>query len=609
MSTLSVDRSPLSIDAQTSLHEVITDLLQTNHSYALVVSAGQLVGVVTYAEVAIAANQGLEFDHTCVEQIAKPLPPLVSQPPHPLPPEIQTLLPVPAGTYWPLMDATRNLIGILTEQGFYSLEPQLPTPEILLQKQEERLRVALEGARMGTWDWDLINGVMFWSEGQEQLYGLPPGGFDGQFETFLSMIHPEDSNATLQALQTAIQRCQRYRVEFRIIRPDGTLRWLSSRGKVFAQGNQPMRLAGVTLDITEHKHAEAELHRQNHRERIIGEIAQRIHQSLDLDHILDQTVNAVQQFTGADRVIIVQCCPDISGKVIKEVCDPQYPAMMDWTIRDPWSVDEKYVTHYKSGRGLAVNNIHAQTLHPDQLDFLSFFHITAEVIVPLLQEETLWGLLVVHQCDRPRTWLTADVRLLQNLATQVGIAIQQAKLHNELKEANEQLKKIAFLDGLTQVPNRRRFEHYFQQEWRRLAREQNDLSLIMCDIDYFKKFNDVYGHLAGDSCLRQVARILSRVVKRPADLVARYGGEEFAVILPGTNCTGAEKIAEDMRSAVQNRRIPHQGSDVGGFVTLSLGVASCIPSAKTHPEELIRRADAALYEAKRAGRDLVVIAP
>ncbi|MBD0336505.1 MAG: diguanylate cyclase, partial [Cyanobacteria bacterium Co-bin13] len=177
-----------------------------------------------------------------------------------------------------------------------------------------------------------------------------------------------------------------------------------------------------------------------------------------------------------------------------------------------------------------------------------------------------------------------------------------------LRQANEQLKKIAFLDGLTQVANRRRFEQYLSQEWRRLAREQAPLSLIMCDIDYFKNFNDIYGHQAGDGCLRRVARALSRSIKRPADLVARYGGEEFAVILPGTDLAGAESVAEDMRIAVRSRRIPHAGSQIETFITLSLGVATCIPTPSGSPEMLIGRADEALYRAKHTGRDRIVLA-
>jgi diguanylate cyclase (GGDEF)-like protein len=299
----------------------------------------------------------------------------------------------------------------------------------------------------------------------------------------------------------------------------------------------------------------------------------------------------------------------MSGQVTQEACNAGYPTMMGWSLRDPWTVEEKFLAHYRRGRGLAVANIYDQGLAESQLLFLEYFQIQAEIVVPLLQEESLWGLLIAHQCDAPRQWRTADVRLLQSLAVQVGIAIHQAKLHQRLTLANQKLKRIAYLDGLTQVANRRRFEQHLESEWRRMARQQTFLAIILADIDYFKGFNDLYGHQAGDNCLRLVARTLSRAARRPGDLVARYGGEEFAVILPGADLQGAETIAEDLRRSIRDRRVAHQGSNIDRIVTMSLGVASCIPSSKGNPASLLKQADAALYAAKHGGRDQVRAAP
>ncbi|NJL46868.1 MAG: GGDEF domain-containing protein [Leptolyngbyaceae cyanobacterium SM2_5_2] len=170
------------------------------------------------------------------------------------------------------------------------------------------------------------------------------------------------------------------------------------------------------------------------------------------------------------------------------------------------------------------------------------------------------------------------------------------------------MRRMAYLDGLTQVANRRRFEQHLDTEWRRMARQKMPLSVILADIDYFKGFNDLYGHQAGDNCLRLVARTLSRAVKRPGDLVARYGGEEFAVILPNTDLKGAETVAEDIRCLVRDRRITHRSSATDTIVTMSLGVASCIPSADSTAANLLKRADTALYKAKNSGRDQVRLA-
>jgi diguanylate cyclase (GGDEF)-like protein len=168
---------------------------------------------------------------------------------------------------------------------------------------------------------------------------------------------------------------------------------------------------------------------------------------------------------------------------------------------------------------------------------------------------------------------------------------------------------MAYLDGLTQVANRRRFEQHLDSEWRRMARQRGPLSIILADIDYFKGFNDLYGHQAGDNCLRLVARTLSHAAKRPGDLVARYGGEEFAVILPNTDLKGAEAVAEDIRRAIRERRINHRSSAIDTIVTMSLGAASCIPSTDSSAANLLKRADEALYAAKAGGRDQVQLAP
>lgn len=174
-----------------------------------------------------------------------------------------------------------------------------------------------------------------------------------------------------------------------------------------------------------------------------------------------------------------------------------------------------------------------------------------------------------------------------------------------LAAANLELQKLSSLDGLTGVPNRRRFDELLRQEWHRAMRHSSSLSLIMLDIDYFKRFNDTYGHQKGDECLKQVAETLDNSISRETDLVARYGGEEFAVILPETGMKGAEAVAETMRTRVSNLEIAHEASDVSDHVTISLGVATTVPERELNMENLILAADKALYKAKEAGRNQV----
>lgn len=175
----------------------------------------------------------------------------------------------------------------------------------------------------------------------------------------------------------------------------------------------------------------------------------------------------------------------------------------------------------------------------------------------------------------------------------------------KLSEANIELQKLASLDGLTGIPNRRRFDEALQTELLRAQRMRSPLSLLMCDIDFFKVYNDTYGHLAGDLCLKKVAAGLSSMLQRPADLAARYGGEEFALILPDTHERGAIAVAESCRKQVEALAIANAGSTNYGHITVSIGLVNLIPSAQVDPEQLIGMADRALYQAKRNGRNQV----
>ncbi len=174
-----------------------------------------------------------------------------------------------------------------------------------------------------------------------------------------------------------------------------------------------------------------------------------------------------------------------------------------------------------------------------------------------------------------------------------------------LEKANEKLHAQTFLDGLTGVANRRRFDEYLNVEWKRSRRNSTPFSLIMIDIDQFKPYNDNYGHLAGDDCLKEVASILQKSLERPADLLARYGGEEFAALLPETDAEGARKLAENIRSSVEEANLPHEYSTVHDRVTISLGVSTATPGKINSSKNLIRSADKALYHAKQNGRNQV----
>lgn len=184
-------------------------------------------------------------------------------------------------------------------------------------------------------------------------------------------------------------------------------------------------------------------------------------------------------------------------------------------------------------------------------------------------------------------------------------AIVHARVHNhiELKRQRDLLEILHVTDGLTGIPNRRRFDKYLDHEWRIASRMGGEISLIMIDIDHFKQYNDTYGHGAGDDCLKIVAQTIEKVCEREVDLVARYGGEEFVVVLPGTGTEGALKVAEVMRDAIATLKIPHSSSKTASHVTISLGIASGTPSKGALVDTLAKNADTALYQAKETGRN------
>jgi adenylate cyclase len=171
----------------------------------------------------------------------------------------------------------------------------------------------------------------------------------------------------------------------------------------------------------------------------------------------------------------------------------------------------------------------------------------------------------------------------------------------------QKLKTLSARDELTQLANRRMFGEFLDREWYRAMRWQTPISLILCDVDYFKIYNDTYGHIEGDECLYQVARVLEQSVKRSADLVARYGGEEFIVLLPNTDANGAISVAKTIQANLAAADLPHRGSSVSKCVTLSMGVVSLIPSRNMVPNSAINEADSALYVAKASGRNQFVL--
>ncbi len=260
-----------------------------------------------------------------------------------------------------------------------------------------------------------------------------------------------------------------------------------------------------------------------------------------------------------------------------------------------------------------------QEILPDLSPYIEgFFYQVLTTGKPLLNKENSSSAYSKNKIEQ--TWLASFFPIfdLNNLPFRVGFVVieisdrkrAEADLkyaESVLRKANIELEKLVNIDELTQIANRRCFNDRLDLEWERLCREQQPLALLLFDIDYFKRYNDCYGHQLGDDCLTAIAQTVKLVLCRPADLIARYGGEEFAVILPNTDLDGAVTVAEQISAAIKNLNITHQNSDISDIVTISLGVASLLPSFSQEPSILIKQADVALYKAKQKGRNQVVV--
>ena len=362
----------------------------------------------------------------------------------------------------------------------------------------------------------------------------------------------------------------------------------------------------------ERQQIEETLRQQAHRERLLGQIIERVRQSLEIKDILQATVEAVQQFLKTERVIIYRsqlqqrtvvvetvslssgCIwnPDLDGtlEISEEPLLNLLPAV------EPAKIPDLNSPGSPEGSTITIPIIWDETIPQTNAASAS--------TAPTRQQ---WGQLVVDN-RAFRQWQHWETDFLQQLANQMAIAIQRSELYRRLEKANQELQQLATTDELTGVANRRQFEQVLTQEWQRLAREQTPLSLILCDIDCFKAYNDTYGHPAGDVCLQRVSQVINQAIQRSTDLVARYGGEEFVVILPSTNEQGALLVAQKIRAQLAALNLTHRSTFVPNCeqITLSIGTATRIPLLEHSAVTLVEAADTALYQAKAEGRDRIV---
>ena len=359
-------------------------------------------------------------------------------------------------------------------------------------------------------------------------------------------------------------------------------------------------------DITERKQAEEALRQQTERERLVTEMTLRIRQSLDLEEILNTTVTEVQRFLQVDRVFIYRFEPDWSGMIVVESVNLGWPAILGRKTRDSYFEKASSRQAYIEGRVQAIADIYASGLSQCHIDSLTQFLMKANLVVPIVQGETLWGLLVANHCAEPRHWQQFEIDLLKQLATQVAIAIQQSELYQqahieltERKRAEAQLVHNALYDALTELPNRTLFMDRLKQACERAKRHQSYLfAVLFLDVDRFKVVNDSLGHVTGDQLLVVISQRL-QVCLRPGDTIARLGGDEFTMLLDDIkSANDASLVAERIQRELA---LPLNLNGHEVFTSASIGIALS-GIGHDQPESLLRDADTAMYRAKSLGK-------
>ena len=298
-----------------------------------------------------------------------------------------------------------------------------------------------------------------------------------------------------------------------------------------------------------------------------------------------------------------------------------YKTLLESTKAIPWKIDWATMTFayigpqietllgWPQGSWLSANDW-AERMHPEDREWVVNFCVAQSQSG--IDHEADYRALTR---DGRYVWIRDVVHVLRNAAGEVEALVgfmfdisERKQTEQKLLQLQKQLEELSYQDGLTGVANRRMFDNRFQMEWSNAQRTSQPLSLILLDIDYFKQYNDHYGHVRGDDCLKSVGQALSGAAVRPRDLLARYGGEEFVLLLPETDAQAAAQVAERCRQLIRGQNIQHAHSQVAPQLTISLGVGTLIPGPFDQPQAFLEKVDRLLYKAKHQGRNQAVLA-
>jgi diguanylate cyclase (GGDEF)-like protein/PAS domain S-box-containing protein len=440
-----------------------------------------------------------------------------------------------------------------------------------LRESEESLRLAISAGRMGIWDRNFITGQLNWSVECKAIFGLPPET-EMNDERFMNALHPDDRLATDLAIREAQTKQTDFNVEYRVIWPDGSLHWIAALGRwYYDKAGQAIRMAGVTLDITERKRTEEAL-------RLEQEFVNNaLDNQQDTFFLFDFTSGKALRWNRAFR--------EISGYSDEEIA--ALPAPVSYYSAEDLARENDVIQRIMQGEPASII-MHLICKDGRQV-------ATEYQAAPLKDKKGDYRFIIAVGRD-----ITERAQAESNLrAAHETLQMQ----FNEINMLKETLHEQAIRDPLTNLHNRRYLDETLRHEAARARRENYPIGIILIDIDHFKEFNDTYGHSAGDEVLKSLSRLLVDSI-RQGDIACRYGGEEFLVIMVGAHETDVERRADGVCRDFNKLPIHFDQQDL--FATVSVGVAF-YPRHGAEIQQVISSADAAMYQAKQAGRNRVQV--
>ncbi|MBE9216034.1 PAS domain-containing protein [Plectonema cf. radiosum LEGE 06105] len=349
-----------------------------------------------------------------------------------------------------LWDADGNVVRMA---GSHTDITERKLAEEQLRQSEQRFQILARATNDAVWDWNLLTDQVWWNDSVQTLFGYSIQTVEDNADWWHEHIHPEDRSRIATDIHAVIESAQPFWAnEYRFIKADGSYADIFDRGYVVRDDTgKPVRMIGAMMDITERKRVQEELIRQNLRSQLFADVTLKIRTSLQIDQILQTSVTEVQKLLHADRVLILRIFSDGSIVVVKEAVVPGLPVVYGQNINDP-CFGKEYIEKYRQGRISAITDIEQADIQPCHLELLQRFSVKANLVVPIITQNQLWGLLIAHQCACPREWNEWETELLKQLADQIGIAASQAKMleqetrqREELTRSNEELQQFAFI--------------------------------------------------------------------------------------------------------------------------------------------------------------------